>query len=68
MGTAGAFTPTEMAELWAAERHDFIPSTFPRVSRTGNWQDVGHCTGADGNTRLVCHYAPPGNVIRQPVS
>ncbi|MFM7170489.1 MAG: CAP domain-containing protein [Cyanobium sp.] len=83
MGTAGAFTPTQMAELWAAERRDFLPGTFPKVSRTGSWQDVGHytqmvwrattslgcaaSTGADGLTRLVCHYAPPGNILGRPV-
>jgi hypothetical protein len=83
MGTAGRFTPTQMAELWAAERRDFLPGTFPRVTRTGNWQDVGHytqivwrtttslgcaaSTGADGLTRLVCHYAPPGNIQGRPV-
>ena len=83
MGTAGRFSPTQMAELWAAERRDFRPGTFPKVSRSGNWQAVGHytqmvwrttttlgcaaATGADGLTRLVCHYAPPGNIIGQPV-
>ena len=83
MGTAGRFSPTQMAELWAAERRDFQPGTFPKVSRSGNWQAVGHytqmvwrttttlgcaaATGADGLTRLVCHYAPPGNIIGQPV-
>ncbi len=83
MGTAGRFSPTQMAELWAAERRDFQPGTFPKVSRNGNWQAVGHytqmvwrttsalgcaaATGADGLTRLVCHYAPPGNIIGRPV-
>lgn len=83
MGTAGHFTPAQMAELWAAERRDFKPGTFPAVSRSGNWQDVGHytqmvwrtttslgcaaSTGGDGNTRLVCHYAPPGNIQGRPV-
>jgi hypothetical protein len=72
-----------MAELWAAERRDFQPGTFPKVSRSGNWQAVGHytqmvwrtttalgcaaATGSDGLTRLVCHYAPTGNIIGQPV-
>ena len=83
MGTTGSFTPTEMADLWAAERRFYKPGAFPNVSRSGNWQDVGHYTqmvwrtttslgcaavaGADGRTRLVCHYAPPGNVIGRPV-
>jgi hypothetical protein len=83
MGPAGRFTPTQMAELWAKERREFQPGTFPEVSRSGNWQAVGHYTqmvwrttttlgcatasGADGLTRLVCHYAPPGNIIGRPV-
>jgi hypothetical protein len=83
MGTAGRFTPTQMVQLWAAERRDFQAGTFPKVSRTGNWQAVGHytqmvwrtttavgcgaATGADGLTRLVCHYAPPGNILGRPV-
>jgi hypothetical protein len=83
MGSTGSFSPTQMAELWAAERRDFQAGTFPNVSRSGNWQDVGHYTqmvwrttttlgcaaaaGADGLTRLVCHYAPPGNILGRPV-
>lgn len=83
MGTAGRFTPAQMADLWAVERRDFQTGPFPHVSRSGNWQDVGHytqmvwrttttlgcaaATGGDGLTRLVCHYAPPGNILGRPV-
>ncbi|MFN9646201.1 MAG: CAP domain-containing protein [Cyanobacteriota bacterium] len=83
IGATGRFSPTAMAELWAAERRDFQPGTFPDVSKTGRWQDVGHYTqmvwrtttalgcaavaGSDGRTRLVCRYAPPGNWDGRPV-
>ena len=83
MGTAGRFTPAQMVQPWAAERRDFQPGTFPAVSRSGTWQAVGHytqmvwrttttlgcaaATGADGLTRLVCHYAPAGNILGRPV-
>lgn len=78
MGASGRFSPTAMADLWAAERRFFQPGIFPDVSTTGRWQDVGHYTqmvwrattavgcaavaGPDGQTRLVCRYAPPGNM------
>lgn len=83
MGTAGRYLPAEMVELWATERHDFQNGIFPAVSRNSSWQAVGHytqmvwrttttlgcavATGGDGLTRLVCHYAPPGNIIGRPV-
>lgn len=83
MGTSGAFTLTEMIDGWGQEKQYFQNGTFPNVSTTGNWFDVGHYTqmvwkkttkvgcagvaGSDGNYRLVCRYSPPGNVIGEQV-
>jgi Cysteine-rich secretory protein family len=83
MGTAGAFSVTQMVDSWGQERRNFQNGTFPNVSTTGSWSDVGHysqmvwrnttsvgCAGAsgsDGNYRLVCRYGPPGNVMGQRV-
>jgi hypothetical protein len=79
MGTVGMFTLTEMVDSWGHERQKFHDGTFPNVSTTGNWFDVGHysqmvwsattsvgcagLTGTDGYYRFVCRYSPPGNVI-----
>jgi hypothetical protein len=79
MGTAGAFSLTQMVDNWGQERQNFRNGTFPNVSTTGNWFDVGHysqmvwrnttsvgcagVSGPDGNYRLVCRYGPAGNVI-----
>ena len=76
-GTAGAFSLTEMVEAWGDEQAYFIPNrSFPDVSTTGNWADVGHYTQliwrdttevgcglatANGYDVLVCRYTPPGN-------
>lgn len=76
-GTAGAFSLTEMVEAWGDEQEYFIPNrSFPDLSTTGNWADVGHYTQivwrdttevgcglatANGQDVLVCRYAPPGN-------
>ena len=77
MGTAGAFSAEEMIGDWASERRWFVRGTFPKISRTGRWSDVGHytqlvwrtttrvgCGVARGNGRdvLVCRYAPAGNI------
>ena len=77
-GTSGRFSFTQMVDSWGEERQHFVRGTFPDVSSTGNWADVGHYTqmvwrdttevggagadGRDGNYRLVCRYAPSGNV------
>ncbi|MBL0916579.1 MAG: hypothetical protein IBJ13_14055 [Sphingopyxis sp.] len=76
-GTAGAFRPESMVELWIAEKENFIPGVFPRNSRTGRAQDVSHYTQliwgrsaevgcglarSDQEEILVCRYSEPGNV------
>lgn len=78
MGTRGAFALDEMVGAWLAERSMFRPGTFPAVSKTGDWEDVGHYTQIiwPGDRRvgcsisssakydyLVCRYAGPGNVM-----
>jgi hypothetical protein len=80
-GTTGAYSLTSMVESWGSEQEYFIPNaTFPDVSTTGNWFDVGHytqiiwrdttevgCGLATGHgwDVLVCQYSPPGNYLGQ---
>ena len=76
-GTAGAWSPAEMVKFWAEEKRGFRNGTFPNVSRSGAWDDVGHYTQmvwrdthqvgcaliSDGSMdTLVCRYARTGNV------
>jgi hypothetical protein len=83
LGTAGHFTPEQMVAHLIDERRYFKPGTFPNVSRTGNWADVGHytqivwqdtrevgCAKARGRRFdvLVCRYYPGGNVIGQRIA
>ena len=82
MGTHGAYSYESMIEAWSSERRNFVPGVFPAVSRSGNWQDVGHytqmiwpattrvgCALASNGTKdfLVCRYASAGNIIGRPV-
>jgi hypothetical protein len=82
MGTRGAFSYEAMVASWSNERRDFVPGLFPSVSRSGNWEDVGHYTqmvwptttkvgcALATNARsdfLVCRYSPAGNVNGRPV-
>ncbi len=82
MGTAGAFSLTQLVDLWGHEQRYFHNGNFPDISTTGNWADVGHysqliwatttqvgCGYAEnhGQAFLVCDYNPPGNVMGQPV-
>jgi hypothetical protein len=82
MGTRGAFSVETMVSNWASENRMFRRGVFPAVSRTGNWEDVGHYTQIvwPSTTRvgcalastartdyLVCRYSPAGNVMGRPV-
>lgn len=77
-GTAVRFTYQQMSGAWIDEKTNFLAGRFPDVSRSGNWQDVGHytqiiwrsstkigCGIATGGGRdvLVCRYSPAGNVV-----
>lgn len=83
MGSAGQFAPADMMAAFASEKRHFRPGTFPHVSRTGDWTDVGHftqivwpetrevgCAAARGDRFdvLVCRYWPAGNVIGQRIA
>jgi hypothetical protein len=77
MGTRGYYSYEAMIAGWASERRDFVPGVFPSVSRSGNWENVGHytqmvwptttrvgCALASNaqNDFLVCRYSPAGNI------
>ena len=77
-----AYNFEQMVAGWTSERRWFAPGIFPAVSRSGNWEDVGHytqmvwptttrvgCAMATnaGNDFLVCRYSPAGNVTGRPV-
>ena len=76
-GSHGAFSIEAMVRGWASERRWFRPGTFPDISRTGSWEDVGHYTQIIWPTTqrigcalassaqvdyLVCRYSGPGNI------
>ena len=76
-GTPRAFSPEAMVHLWAAEKSDYRPGTFPNNSRSGDIERVGHftqmiwrasrqvgCATAVGANEefLVCRYSEAGNV------
>ena len=81
-GTAGAFGPERMVQLWIAEKEHFVPGRFPHTSLTGNVADVSHytqlvwrntnkvgCAVAHGQDKevLVCRYSQPGNIVGKKV-
>jgi uncharacterized protein YkwD len=76
------WTTDQMMQTWLREKKHFVAGTFPNVSDTGNWSDVGHysqmvwsrtteigCGEAQGSgfNWLVCRYSPGGNKDGQPV-
>jgi len=71
------WTPEEMVGEWIAEKAQYRDGVFPNVSRTGDWEAVGHYTQLiwRGTTHvgcaiavqgdrsvLACRYSPPGNI------
>ena len=82
MGAAGTYSAEFMVQAFVAEKRNFRPGTFPEVSATGQWRDVGHYTqivwrdttdvgcAVARNARddfLVCRYSPAGNWYGKPV-
>ncbi|MFZ9395278.1 MAG: CAP family protein [Erythrobacter sp.] len=76
MGSAGAYPARFMVGAFVEERQHFRAGTFPHISATGKWRDVGHYTQvvwpgtrelgcAIARNRsddfLVCRYWPAGN-------
>jgi hypothetical protein len=83
MGTRGAYSPEQMVGHWVEEKAHFKWGTFPHVSRTGSFEDVGHYTqiiwaettrvgcairASADSEYLVCRYSTPGNVFGQAIS
>ena|SRR5215203_3069268 len=94
MAVHGTLSPEQLIGLWSSEKLLLQPGSsgpscpkqfgclsFPPVSRTGNWVDVGHYTqmvwptttrvgcavfAADWDY-LICRYSPPGNIDGKPV-
>lgn len=81
-GSIGVYSVTQLVDIWGSEKKSFRNGTFPDVSSTGSWKDVGHYTqviwrnttevgcglaSGNGNDVLVCHYNPAGNFEGQPV-
>lgn len=82
MGGTGYYGAEAMIDTFLAEKKAYRAGTFPQVSATGRWEDVGHYTQIVWrNTRqvgcglargaemdfLVCRYFPAGNWKGQPV-
>ncbi len=76
------YSAEEMIETFVEEKRYFTRGTFPDVSTTGQWRDVGHytqliwrdtqkvgcaVTAGGGQDWLVCRYWPAGNTMGRPV-
>ncbi len=83
MGPARRYSADQMIGGFVEEVKYFRSGTFPHVSSTGKWADVGHytqliwrgtkqvgCAVGQGrsNDILVCRYFPAGNVMGEPVT
>ncbi|MEM9979164.1 MAG: S-layer homology domain-containing protein [Cyanobacteria bacterium P01_D01_bin.2] len=76
-GTTGAYSLTDLVDLWGAEKANYIPGRpLSEASTTGNFGDIGHYTQvvwrdttevgcgvatSGGQSILVCQYNPAGN-------
>jgi cysteine-rich secretory family protein len=81
MAWHGTMNAAQIVGLWADEKKLMQPGLFPAVSRSGNWEDVGHYTQMVWPTTthvgcaiystnwdyLICRYTPPGNQEGKPV-
>ena len=82
MWTTGRASLTQLVDMWGAEKHYFVDSSFPSVSTTGDWKTVAHYTQmiwrktsevgcglatGGGYDFLVCRYAPQGNYMGEKV-
>ena len=83
MGTRGFYQSKDMVGSWIEEREFIRAGTFPNISSTGDWTDVGHYTqlistktkyvgcGLQQNAQdeyLVCRYFPAGNEYGEVIS
>lgn len=77
-GSSGAFSQTQMVDLWGSEKQFFIPGQpYPNACQGGtcghytqiiwkNTTEVGcGLASGEGDDYLVCQYNPPGNFMRQ---
>jgi len=82
MGDAGHYSFTKMVDSWGREKKYYKDGTFPDVSTSGSWADVGHYTQiiwrdttevgcakstGGGKDYFACRYSPPGNYMGQKV-
>lgn len=82
MWSTGRASLTQLVDMWGAEKHYFIDSSFPSVSTTGDWKTVAHYTQmiwrkttdvgcgfatGGGYDFLVCRYSPQGNFMGEKV-
>jgi len=78
MGTSGFYDTETIIGTFTDEKALFVSGSFPHVSRSGRWQDVGHYTQiiwpdtrevgcataeAQGREVVVCRYWPAGNWV-----